>query len=44
MTITFGAICSLLQSIENISTRKPRLLPKEEKENVHEIVSTWFRN
>jgi DNA ligase-4 len=44
MTITFGAICSLLQSIENISARKPQLPPKQEKERVGEIVSNWFRN
>jgi DNA ligase-4 len=44
MTITFGVICSLLQSLENISTRKPRLLPKEEKESVREIISNWFSN
>lgn len=44
MTITFGAICSLLQSIENICTRKPRLTKVREKECVQHIVSNWFCN
>jgi DNA ligase-4 len=44
MTITFGAICSLLQSVENISTRNPRLAPKDEKEKVCEITVDWFAN
>jgi DNA ligase-4 len=44
MTITFGAICSLLQSVENISTRRPRLPPKEEKEHIREIIVNWFSN
>jgi DNA ligase-4 len=44
MTITFGAICSLLQSIENISTRQPRLSPKQEKDSSRQIISNWFRN
>ncbi|KAH7396272.1 hypothetical protein BKA66DRAFT_485192 [Pyrenochaeta sp. MPI-SDFR-AT-0127] len=44
MTVTFGAICSLLQSIENISTRQPRLPLKREKEDVHQVISNWFIN
>jgi DNA ligase-4 len=44
MTITFGAICSLLQSVENISTRNPRLTPKDEQENIREITANWFAN
>jgi DNA ligase-4 len=44
MTITFNAICSLLQSVENIYTRKPRLPPSQEKENTREIISNWFVN
>ncbi|KAF1918764.1 hypothetical protein BDU57DRAFT_511508 [Ampelomyces quisqualis] len=44
MTITFGAICSLLQSVENIVVRQPRLPPKQEKENIHEITKNWFAN
>ncbi|KAF1832174.1 hypothetical protein BDW02DRAFT_571326 [Decorospora gaudefroyi] len=44
MTITFGAICSLLQSVENICTRRPRLPSKQEKENIREIISNWFQN
>ncbi|KAH7079625.1 hypothetical protein FB567DRAFT_126085 [Paraphoma chrysanthemicola] len=42
MTITFGAICSLLQSIENITKRHPRLPPKQEKDNAREIIKNWF--
>ncbi|KAH7071398.1 hypothetical protein BKA63DRAFT_418707 [Paraphoma chrysanthemicola] len=44
MTITFGAICSLLQSIENITRRYPRLPPKQEKDNTREIIKNWFLN
>ncbi|KAF1934880.1 hypothetical protein EJ02DRAFT_460848 [Clathrospora elynae] len=44
MTVTFGFICSLLQSIENISTRHPRLPSKQEKESIQEIISNWFHN
>jgi DNA ligase-4 len=44
MAITFGAICSLLQSVENISRRNPRLAPKDEKESIREITANWFAN
>ncbi|KAH6638862.1 hypothetical protein C7974DRAFT_461246 [Boeremia exigua] len=44
MTITFNAICSLLQSIENITTYRPRLPSKEEKESVRQIITNWFTN
>jgi DNA ligase-4 len=44
MTITFGAICSFLQSIENVSTRQPRLPPKQLKESIREITTNWFSN
>jgi DNA ligase-4 len=44
MTITFGAICSLLQSVENITTRHPRLPPKKEKESIQQITMNWFTN
>jgi DNA ligase-4 len=44
MTITFGAICSLLQSVENISSRKPPLPPQQEKETISEITANWFIN
>lgn len=44
MTIAFGAICSLLQSIENIRIGQPRLAPKQELARQREIISNWFRN
>jgi DNA ligase-4 len=44
MTVTFGAICSLLQSVENISMRQPRLLPKQEKESIRQTTANWFAN
>jgi len=44
MTITFGAACSYLQSVENISTRQPRLPPKQLKESIREITTNWFSN
>ncbi|KAF2826924.1 hypothetical protein CC86DRAFT_466700 [Ophiobolus disseminans] len=44
MTITFHAICSLLQGVENISTRQPRLPQKQQKESIREITTNWFNN
>jgi DNA ligase-4 len=44
MPITFTAICSLLQSVENINTRRPRLPPSQEKSNTREIIANWFAN
>lgn len=44
MPISFNAICSLLQGIENITTLHPRLDPKEEKESIRQIISNWFNN
>jgi len=44
MLITFNAICSLLQSTESITILRPRLQPKDEKENIRQIISKWFNN
>lgn len=44
MPITFNAICSLLQSTENITTLRPRLQSKDEKESIRQIISNWFNN
>jgi DNA ligase-4 len=44
MAVTFGAVCSLLQSVENVSTRNPRLAPKDEKKSIREITVNWFAN
>ncbi|KAH7413639.1 hypothetical protein DE146DRAFT_761920 [Phaeosphaeria sp. MPI-PUGE-AT-0046c] len=44
MTLTFGALCSYLQSVENISIRQPRLPPKKERESIREITKNWFTN
>jgi DNA ligase-4 len=44
MPISFNAICSLLQSAENITTLRPRLQLKEEKESIRQIISNWFNN
>ncbi|KAF1848026.1 uncharacterized protein K460DRAFT_280120 [Cucurbitaria berberidis CBS 394.84] len=44
MTITFGAICNLLQSVENISTRQPRLSARKQKESIRQVLSNWFTN
>jgi DNA ligase-4 len=44
MTVAFGAICSLLQSIEIITTRRPRLPAKQEKSGIREIIANWFVN
>jgi DNA ligase-4 len=42
MTVTFGAVCSLLQSIESITTRRPRLPADQEKTGIRETISNWF--
>lgn len=44
MPISLNAICSLLQSTENITTLRPRLQPKEEVESIRQIISNWFNN
>ena len=44
MPIAFADVCSLLQSVENITARRPRLPEKKEKEKVHVIISNWFCN
>jgi DNA ligase-4 len=45
MTITFSAICNLLQSIENVSAKgpRPRPLSKQEQERIQQVVLNWFR-
>jgi DNA ligase-4 len=42
MTITFGAICSLLQSVEIATTQLPRLPAKEEIESIRQVINSWF--
>lgn len=42
MTISFGDICSLLQSVEDISTQQSRWLPGRELEEQKNVVSNWF--
>lgn len=44
MTVTFNAICSLLQSIENITAHQPRLAPAEERSSARQITANWFNN
>jgi DNA ligase 4 len=43
MTITFNAVCSLLQSMENINARRPCLPSAEEKSSTRQIIANWFR-
>lgn len=42
MTITFNAVCSLLQSIENITEHQPRLIPAEKRDSIRHITANWF--
>ena len=42
MVLTFGAVCSLLQSVEDITARQPRLAPADHTESVRQIISDWF--
>ncbi|EUC36963.1 hypothetical protein COCCADRAFT_86870 [Bipolaris zeicola 26-R-13] len=44
MSLTFNAICSLLQDVENISTNGPRPPSKQEQEVIQQAVSEWFQN
>jgi DNA ligase-4 len=44
MVVTIGAICSLLQSVENVTTWQPQLTPPREKESVRLVISNWFSN
>ncbi|EMD92383.1 hypothetical protein COCC4DRAFT_130085 [Bipolaris maydis ATCC 48331] len=44
MSLTFNAVCSLLQDIEDISTNGPRPPPKQEQEAIHQAVLDWFQN
>ncbi|KAF2852052.1 hypothetical protein T440DRAFT_553972 [Plenodomus tracheiphilus IPT5] len=43
MTVTFGAICSLLQSIETLSSQKPQRTSKQITESKRQIIRNWFR-
>lgn len=40
MALTFGETCSLLQSVENITTRHPRLSAPKEQQATRETVET----
>lgn len=42
MSITFNHICELLEGIEKVSTRQPRLAPKDEKKSIEAKISCWF--
>ncbi|KAH9882542.1 hypothetical protein J1614_000778 [Plenodomus biglobosus] len=44
MTIAFGAICDLLQSIENITSQSPQRAPKQITESKHQIIRNWYEN
>ena len=44
MSLTFNAICSLLQDIENISTNGPQLPSKQKQEVIQHVVLDWFQN
>ncbi|EUC41675.1 hypothetical protein COCMIDRAFT_40176 [Bipolaris oryzae ATCC 44560] len=44
MSLTFNAICSLLQDIEKISTNEPRLPSRQEQEAIQQVVLDWFQN
>ncbi|KAI8933435.1 hypothetical protein NX059_010049 [Plenodomus lindquistii] len=44
MTVTFGNICSLLQSIENITLQAPQRPPKQLADSKRQIISNWFQN
>ncbi|EOA84205.1 uncharacterized protein SETTUDRAFT_21563 [Exserohilum turcica Et28A] len=42
MTITFHAICSLLQSIEDITAKQSREPLKHDKDKARDIIAKWF--
>ncbi len=43
MTVTFGAICDLLQGVENISINQKRWQGNEKEESIRKVISNWFR-
>ncbi|CBY00274.1 hypothetical protein LEMA_P014040.1 [Plenodomus lingam JN3] len=44
MTVTFGAICGLLQSIEKITSQRPQPRPRQIAESKRQIIRNWFEN
>ncbi|KAF2468018.1 uncharacterized protein BDR25DRAFT_335773 [Lindgomyces ingoldianus] len=42
MSITFNNICTLLESVERVSTLHPRLPPGREKSSIRQIICNWF--
>ena len=42
MVLTFGDLCSLLEGVEKISTRRPRYAPEREEEQIQRYVAKWF--
>ncbi|KAF2734307.1 hypothetical protein EJ04DRAFT_437215 [Polyplosphaeria fusca] len=44
MNITFHDICNLLESVETLSTCRPRLPKEREQDSVRQIVANWFSN
>ncbi|KAF2800418.1 hypothetical protein K505DRAFT_228760 [Melanomma pulvis-pyrius CBS 109.77] len=42
MAFSFNDLCALLEEVENISIRRPRLSPEEKNSKVQEAVHKWF--
>ncbi|KAF2702821.1 hypothetical protein K504DRAFT_464009 [Pleomassaria siparia CBS 279.74] len=42
MALAFNDVCALLNQVEKISTRTPRLPPEESKSQVQQIIYKWF--
>jgi hypothetical protein len=42
MVLAFGDVCTLLEGVEKLSTRRPRYAPDEEEKRTREHVTMWF--
>jgi DNA ligase-4 len=42
MSLTFSDICELLDTVEKISIRRPRLPPERERPAIEKTISQWF--
>jgi DNA ligase-4 len=42
MLITYNDLCILLEGVEKLSTRQPRLPPSKEKDAIQKHITTWF--
>lgn len=42
MAVTFNGICNLLESVEEVAKRRPRLRADQEKDCTQQVITNWF--